>query len=78
MSTGTVSADATLLDLPRTVLGLLGLEAPRTVEGFDWAPVLRGAEGEPAARVTYYQAHQGAVPSHSVCANPNPASRPSA
>ncbi len=57
----TVTAPATLLDVTPTVLGLLGIEAGARFRGFDWTPVLTGDAPAPAARVTHYQAHKGAV-----------------
>ena len=57
----TIDAPASLLDLTPTVLGLLGLEVPMALRGFDWSPVLSGEAEEPAARVTHHQAHKGAV-----------------
>jgi arylsulfatase A-like enzyme len=57
---GTVSSQATLLDLMPTVLELVGLEAPEDLPGTSWAQTMRGA-GEVAERVGCYQAHRGAV-----------------
>ena len=56
----TVDAAALLIDLPATVLGLLGIPAPSTFQGFDWSDVLAGRE-PPVDRVTFYQAHKAAV-----------------
>ncbi len=56
-----VAEPATLLDLAPTLLGLLGLPAPELFAGLDWSGVLAGTESAPAERVTYYQAHRGAV-----------------
>jgi arylsulfatase A-like enzyme len=59
---GTVeSAPALLLDVAPTVLGLLGLRAPAAFQGFDWAPVLSGAAAPPRARISWFEAHRGAV-----------------
>jgi arylsulfatase A-like enzyme len=56
-----IAAAATNLDLPPTVLGLLGHPVPEVFQGFDWSPVLTG-DGDPDAdRLTVYQAHKGAV-----------------
>ncbi|MCP3961930.1 MAG: sulfatase [bacterium] len=57
----TIDAPASLLDLTPTVLGLLGLEVPTALRGFDWSPVLSGRADEPSARITHYQAHKGAA-----------------
>ena len=57
---GTVSAAALNIDIAPTVLGLAGLPVPETFRGFDWTPVLRGAE-PPRGRTTFFQAHKGAV-----------------
>ena len=48
------------IDLPPTVLGLLGLPSPDGFRGFDWSSVWRG-EAEAPVRTTHYQAHKGAV-----------------
>ena len=56
-----VEAPALLLDVAPTVLGLAGLPAPRDFRGFDWTPVLLGESPPPRDRVTWYQAHRGAV-----------------
>ncbi len=58
---GTIALPATLLDVAPTLLGLLGLPAPESFAGFDWSRVLTGAEPSPPERITYYQAHRGAV-----------------
>jgi len=57
---GTVSSQATLLDLMPTLLELVGIEVPAGLPGASWAQSLRGA-GELAERVGCYQAHRGAV-----------------
>jgi arylsulfatase A-like enzyme len=57
-----VGATASLLDVAPTILGLLGFPQLPESRGFDWAPVLRG-NGSPPRRVTYFQAHKGAVQS---------------
>jgi arylsulfatase A-like enzyme len=59
---GDMRAPASLLDLTPTLLGLLDLEAPPgTFRGFNWAPVFHGDQQPPMERVTYHQAHRGAV-----------------
>ena len=57
---GTVSSQATLLDIMPTLLDLVGLEIPDGLPGESWAPTIRGAS-EIAERVGCYQAHRGAV-----------------
>jgi arylsulfatase A-like enzyme len=57
---GTIDAPALIIDVAPTVLGLLGLPAPDSFRGFDWSGVFAGGE-QPPNRVTYYQAHKGAV-----------------
>jgi arylsulfatase A-like enzyme len=57
-----VRAQASLLDLAPTVLGLVGYPVLRDPRGFDWAPVLRGL-APPPHRPFYFQAHKGAVQS---------------
>jgi arylsulfatase A-like enzyme len=65
---GVVTAPAQNIDVAPTLLSLAGLPVPETFRGFDWAPVLRGAE-PPRSRVTWYQAHKGAVLSKQEAAN---------
>ena len=55
-----VEAEASMLDLAPTVLGLMGYPALPEPRGADWTKVLAG-EAAPPARVTYFQAHKGAV-----------------
>jgi arylsulfatase A-like enzyme len=57
----TLAAPALITDLAPTLLSLVGLPTPDFYSGFDWAPVLAGEAPEPVGRVTYYQAHKGAV-----------------
>lgn len=57
----TVDAPAVLLDVAPTVLGLLGLDVPEHFGGYDWSPVLTGEAEAPMDRVTWFQAHKGAV-----------------
>ncbi|MEM9554820.1 MAG: sulfatase [Acidobacteriota bacterium] len=52
---------ASSLDLTPTILGLLGLDVPDALRGHDWSPMLRGEAAAPADRVTWHQAHKGAV-----------------
>jgi arylsulfatase A-like enzyme len=56
-----VAAPAQILDVAPTVLGLLGSPAAAGFEGFDWAPVLTGAAAPPRRRVSWFEAHRGAV-----------------
>ncbi len=57
---GTVSSQATLLDLMPTLLDLVDIEVPEDLPGESWAATIRGAD-EIAERVGCYQAHRGAV-----------------
>ena len=57
-----VGASASLLDLAPTMLGLMGYPALPGPRGFDWTKVL-GGEAAPPSRITYFQAHKGAVQS---------------
>ena len=56
-----IDADASILDLPRTLLSLVGEPSPEFLGGYDWAPVLLGKETPSPGRVTYYQAHRASV-----------------
>lgn len=58
---GTIEAPALLTDLASTIYGLLDLEAPDFFEGYDWTQVLDGRSEPPRGRVTFHQAHRGAV-----------------
>ncbi len=62
---GTVSSQATLLDLMPTLLDLVGIDVPEDLPGSSWAKTIRGA-GELAERVGCFQAHRGAVHGDSV------------
>ena len=55
-----IDAPALNLDVAPTLLGLVGLNAPPGFRGFDWTPVLAGAP-PPRGRVTWFEAHKGAV-----------------
>jgi choline-sulfatase len=57
---GTVSSQATLLDLMPTLLELVGVEVPEDLPGASWAKTLRGG-AELDERIGCYQAHRGAV-----------------
>jgi arylsulfatase A-like enzyme len=57
---GTVSSQATLLDLMPTLLELAGVAVPENLPGTSWADALPGGT-EPAERSMCYQAHRGAV-----------------
>jgi len=61
---GSVSSQATLLDLMPTLLELVGIEVPADLPGASWARSLRSG-GELAERIGCYQAHRGAVHSDS-------------
>ena len=52
-------------DLAPTLLHLAGIPVPERFTGFDWAGVLVDGDDRPRDRVTTYQAHKGAVISHS-------------
>lgn len=51
---------ASSLDIGPTLFGLLGLESPQAFAGFDWSDHLAGGPA-PTGRITYHQAHKGAV-----------------
>ena len=57
----TIDAPASLLDVPPTILGLLGVGIPESFRGFDWSSVLAGHAELPLERATTPQAHKGAV-----------------
>jgi arylsulfatase A-like enzyme len=56
-----IDAPALNIDIPQTVLGLLGLPTLEGFEGLDWTPVLAGDEPPPTRRVGLFQSHRGAV-----------------
>ena len=56
-----VGGAATLLDIGPTVLGLLGLEVPMAFQGKDWTGHLVAGQTIEPGRVTFHQAHKGAV-----------------
>lgn len=58
---GIQSEPATILDIPSTLLGMVGFSVPPSFEGFDWAPVFRNELKASPERVTFFQAHKGAV-----------------
>jgi arylsulfatase A-like enzyme len=51
---------ATILDLPPTILELLELDVPEEFSGISWATAMTTGE-PPPERVICYQAHKGAV-----------------
>jgi arylsulfatase A-like enzyme len=55
-----IDHQATILDIPPTILDLLGLEVPESFAGISWASAARG-RALPPERVLCYQAHKGAV-----------------
>jgi arylsulfatase A-like enzyme len=55
-----IDAPALNLDVAPTLLGLVSLPAPPGFRGFDWTAVLGGA-APPRDRVTWFEAHKGAV-----------------
>ena len=58
---GTIDAPALIIDLPSTILAFAAKPIPPSFGGFDWSGVLIGREKAPPGRVTFYQAHKGAV-----------------
>ncbi len=56
-----VDEPALIGDIGPTVLGLVGIEPPDFIEGFDWTGVLLRGEDGPAGRVTLHQAHRSSV-----------------
>ncbi len=52
---------ALITDLAPTLMSVAGLEPTEFFQGLDWLPVLRGEAEFPEGRVTWYQAHRGAV-----------------
>lgn len=59
----TIGSLASNLDIAPTILSLLGLPVPAAFQGHDWTAVLRQSEPLPENRVTFHQAHKGAVQS---------------
>jgi len=57
----TLAAPALNLDVAPTVLGLLGLHIPAGLRGVDWTPVLLHGAAPDMTRITFHQAHKGAV-----------------
>jgi arylsulfatase A-like enzyme len=55
-----VESPAHIIDIPSTVLDLVGLATPPSFRGVSWAAALRG-RGRPSERAVCYQAHRGAV-----------------
>jgi arylsulfatase len=55
-----VSTQANILDIPPTLLDLLGYEIPPELDGVSWASAVRGGD-HPPERPLCYQAHKGAV-----------------
>lgn len=56
-----IDAPASLLDFAPTIFGLLDLPIFPSFQGVDWTPVLLGQGVADAQRVTFHQAHKGAV-----------------
>ena len=56
-----VSEPAMITDIAPTVLGLVGVEPPGVVGGYDWSGVLLRGEPGPVGRVTLHQAHRSSV-----------------
>jgi arylsulfatase A-like enzyme len=57
---GATDRQASILDVPATVLGLIGLDTPAGFDGISWADAVTGGE-LPSERALCYQAHKGAV-----------------
>lgn len=57
---GTVSSQATLLDIMPTLLDLIGVDVPEGLPGTSWAKTARGG-AELDERIGCFQAHRGAV-----------------
>ncbi len=55
-----IDAPALITDLAPTIIGLLDYPSPAGFGAYDWTGVIEGA-APPSDRVTYYQAHKGAV-----------------
>ncbi len=55
-----IQRQATILDIPPTILDLLGLPIPDGFDGLSWAVAVKGGELLPE-RTICYQAHKGAV-----------------
>jgi len=55
-----IAAPSLIVDLPPTLLSLIGRPIPTEQKGFDWSGVIAGDE-PPDNRITRYQAHRGAV-----------------
>lgn len=58
---GTFDGLASNVDIPPTVLGLLGLPIPPAFRGEDLSAALLGRESPDPERIVYLQAHKGAV-----------------
>lgn len=56
-----IAAPASNIDTAPTLLGLLGLPVPDYFRGHDWSPTLLEGSDPPAGRITFHQAHKGAV-----------------
>ena len=57
-----LEAPASTLDLGPTLLGLIGLPVPKAFRGLDWSEsLLGGSPPETKSRITFHQAHKGAV-----------------
>ena len=60
---GSQTAAASIIDIPKTILSLLDLPSPEGFQGADWSAVLRDPDAVVPDRVTFVQAHRGAVQS---------------
>ncbi len=56
-----VEQPALNIDLPKTLLSLLGLQGGEYFGGHDWSPSLEDGNDPVLKRVTYFQSHRGAV-----------------
>lgn len=57
----TVDLPALLIDVGPTLLGLAGVEGHPDFQGYDWTGYFAGDDPGPLERVTFHQAHKGAV-----------------
>ena len=56
-----IKSPSSLIDIPKTVLGLIGKQKPLDFDGYDWSSTLLHNQMPPANRKLYFQAHRGAA-----------------